>query len=114
MATLSPTGRITTEIVEREILELRESWVQPSAIQPKKFAEKLLTEEQLNIIDDFKLIQLEAVLAVCCKCRTIAEAARQLFPKSLALKKSKNDSDRLSKYLLKFEIEWSQIQNLNG
>lgn len=114
MATLSPTGRITTEIVEREILELRESWVEPSSIQPKKLVEKLLTEEQLNIIDDFKLIQLEAVLAVCCKCRTIAEAARQLFPKSLALKKSKNDSDRLSKYLLKFEIEWSQIQNLNG
>lgn len=113
MATLSPNGRITVEIVEREILELQKSWVEPSSIQPKKLAEKLLTEEQLNAIDDFKLIQLEAVLAVCCKCRTIAEAARLLFPKSMAVKKSKNDSDRLSKYLLKYEIEWSRIQSLN-
>ncbi|MGI8495423.1 MAG: RNA repair transcriptional activator RtcR [Pyrinomonadaceae bacterium] len=112
MATLSPNGRITTNIVEREIIELQESWVTPSSIQQKKQAEKLLTEEQLNSIDDFKLIQLEAVLAVCCKCRTIAEAARQLFPKSLMLKKSKNDSDRLRKYLLTFEIEWSHIQIL--
>lgn len=114
MATLSPNGRITVEIVEREILELRESWVEPSSIQPRKLAEQLLNEEQLNAIDDFKLIQLEAVLAVCCKCRSIADAARILFPKSMALKKSKNDSDRLSKYLIKYEIEWSEIQKLNG
>ncbi len=113
MATLSSTGRITVEIVEREILELHQSWIEPSPLQRKKFVEKLLTEEQLNAIDDFKLIQLEAVLAVCCKCRTIADAARILFPKSLALKKSKNDSDRLSKYLLKYKIEWSQIKSLN-
>ena len=113
MATLSPYGRITVEIVEREILELRESWVEPSSIQPKKLAERLLTEEQLNGIDDFDLIQLEAVLGVCCKSRTIADAAKILFSKSLMLKKSKNDSDRLSKYLLKYKIEWSQIQKLN-
>lgn len=113
MATLSPNGRITAEIVEREILELQESWVEPSSVQSKKIAEKLLTDEQINAIDDFKLIQLEAVLAVCCKSRTIADAARILFPKSMALKKSKNDSDRLSKYLLKYKIEWSEIQKLN-
>lgn len=113
MATLSPTGRITTEVVEREILELQKSWRGPSLIQEKKLAEKLLTENQLEGIDDFEMIQLESVLAVCRKCRTKAEASRHLFPKSLAIKKSKNDSDRLSKYLLKYEIEWSQIQNLN-
>ena len=114
MATLSSTGRITTKIVEREILELRDSWLEPSSIQPKKLVDKLLGDERANSIDDFKLIQLEAVLIVCCKCRSLSEAARLLFRRSLTLKKSKNDSDRLRKYLLGFEIEWSQIQNLNG
>jgi transcriptional regulatory protein RtcR len=112
MATVSSTGQITVEIVKREIAALASGWSSSQMPQTTKLAHRLLTNEQLKNQDEYDLILLEGVLAVCRRCRTCAEASRKLFARSLPLKKKKNDSDRLSKYLQSFGIKWSDIQNL--
>ncbi len=114
MATLAPRGRITTKVVKEEIEILKAAWRENQAINGKKLIFRFLSEKDCEKYDEYDLLQLEAVLPVCLSCRSAADATRLLFEKSLLNKTSKNDSDRLSKFLSRFGIKWRQIQDLKS
>lgn len=101
MATLSTQGNITQEQVENEIRRLQIHW------QQVVFSDALIPAE----IDEFDRYQLEKVIEVCRKSRTLSEAGRYLFAVSRAQKQRANDADRLKKYLAKFDLSWEQIKD---
>lgn len=101
MATLSIQGNITQEQVENEIRRLQIHWQQVT------FSDALIPTE----IDEFDRYQLEKVIEVCRKSRTLSEAGRYLFAVSRAQKQRANDADRLKKYLAKFDLSWEQIKD---
>lgn len=101
MATLSIQGNITLEQVENEIRRLQIHW------QQVVFSDALIPAE----IDEFDRYQLEKVIEVCRKSRTLSEAGRYLFAVSRAQKQRANDADRLKKYLAKFDLSWEQIKD---
>jgi transcriptional regulatory protein RtcR len=112
MATFATTGRITTEIVEDEIRRLQEEWMDPGKKSDTGLLELLMSREKLESLDMFVKIQLKGVIKVCLKCRNISEAGRNLYSQSRTQKSSSNDSDRLRKYLDRYDIEWQQIKKL--
>lgn len=101
MATLSIQGNITLKQVENEIQRLQIHWQQVT------FSDALIPAE----IDEFDRYQLEKVIEVCRKSRTLSEAGRYLFAVSRAQKQRANDADRLKKYLAKFDLSWEQIKD---
>lgn len=101
MATLSIQGNITQEQVENEIRRLQIHWQQVT------LSDALIPAE----IDEFDRYQLEKVIEVCRKSRTLSEAGRYLFAVSRAQKQRANDADRLKKYLAKFDLSWEQIKD---
>lgn len=101
MATLSIQGNITLEQVENEIRRLQIHWQQVT------LSDALIPAE----IDEFDRYQLEKVIEVCRKSRTLSEAGRYLFAVSRAQKQRANDADRLKKYLAKFDLSWEQIKD---
>ncbi len=114
MATLSKDGRIRTQDVEDEISRLRSRWqagapaTTPQLSEPLKTAfprayEALAPEDHSQ--DQFDLVQLEAVLEVLQASRSMSEAGRKLFAHSRSLRATRNDSDRLRKYLARFRLD---------
>ena len=106
MSTLSLGGRISVPIVEEEITRLTHSWHGSS---PVDRLSELIDAEQLNEIDLFDRTQLNHVLEVCARSRSLSEAGRTLFSASRGRKTSSNDADRLRKYLTRFGLEWASI-----
>ena len=107
MATLSSGGRIRLEAVESEIERLRIAW----SHQEKNDADavllrKALGEECAAELDLFDAVQLAKVIRVCRESKSLAEAGRKLFQHSRTKKRSSNDSDRVSKYLAGFGLDW--------
>jgi len=111
MATLAPGGRISTQVVDEETERLSAAWRKPET--PRRGAElrQFLAGEQLEEIDLFDRAQLSFVVGVCQRSRSLSEAGRSLFDASRARKSVSNDADRLRKYLGRFGLEFSRIQN---
>ncbi len=107
MGTLAEDGRITLDVVKDEIERLQSSW-QPE--QSHGHLESLLTAEKLADLDLFDRLQLDAVIATCRSCATLAEAGRKLFAASRTRRRAVNDSDRLKKYLARFNLDWASIK----
>lgn len=84
----------------------------PVAKRPALLA-RLLPADTLAGLDLFDRLQLEAVIATCRHSRTLAEAGRTLFDQSRTQRSAVNDTDRLRKYLLKFGLNWRDIQALD-
>lgn len=108
MATLSEAGRITPAVVNEEIKRLEQRW--QIATRPDSL-DALLSAEVLANIDPFDRVQLAYVVQVCTQSQNVAEAGKQLFAQSRQQKKTHNDSDRLSKYLNKYGLEFKQLQS---
>ena len=108
MATLSDGGRIGEAIVQDEIDRLRESWrpTQTSVL------DGLLATTELEGLDLFDRLQLESVIAVCRHSTSLADAGRKLFAATRTRRTSHNDSDRLRKYLARFDLDWTAVQHL--
>ncbi len=107
MATLADGGRITPDVVEDEIGRLQSTW------RPKTShnnLEALLPAETLADMDLFDRLQLDAVIETCRSCATMAEAGRKLFAASRTRRRAVNDSDRLKKYLARFNLDWSALR----
>jgi transcriptional regulatory protein RtcR len=66
-------------------------------------------EDRAATLDRFDRVQLEDVIAVCRTSRSLAEAGRVLFAASREQRASVNDSDRLRKYLARFELTWDAV-----
>ncbi len=113
MATLAPAGRITLAEVDEEIARLETSWSAGAVPGTSETSGSellaLLGEEKLAEIDEFDRVQLEHVIRVCRRSRTLAEAGRQLFAVSRQQKAQANDADRLRKYLLRFGLSFAAI-----
>jgi transcriptional regulatory protein RtcR len=109
MATLARGGRITEAIVEEEIRRLAHSW-ESSMPQTSSSDLELLEGHDLGEMDLFDRLQLAQVVRICRESRSISEAGRKLFGVSRGLRTSKNDADRLRKYLLRFHLDWPQIE----
>ena len=113
MATLAEGGRITEPVVADELARLR------SALAPRttkgnptdpEFTVRALGPERAARLDRFDRVQLEDVLAVCMRARSLSEAGRELFASSRAERTSVNDADRLRKYLNRFDLEFSELK----
>ena len=66
-------------------------------------------EAALDQIDLFDRLQLQSVIAICQRSRTLSDAGRQLYQASRAQRAALNDSDRLRKYLAKFDLSWERV-----
>ena len=104
MATLAVGGRIDLAAVRSEIARSKK----PEPAADAGLAE-LLGEGYETRFDRFDLAQLREVVAVCRESRNLTEAGKKLFAVSRLGKRSVNDADRLSKYLGRFGLEFSQL-----
>jgi transcriptional regulatory protein RtcR len=112
MATLARGGRITIELVDEEIARLRAEW-HPHAVTSSPTTALLLRclgEEKLAVVDSFERVQLEHVLEVMHRARSLSDAGRLLFNASRQQKRTANDADRLRKYLAKFGLDWKSVR----
>ncbi len=106
MGTLCDNGRIDDAVVSREITRLQAAWttVTPTTAATSTTA---TVDDELGVgaIDDFDAVQLRHVLEVCRRHHSLADAGRALFAVSRLQKRSRNDTDRLRKYLTSWRID---------
>jgi transcriptional regulatory protein RtcR len=110
MATLATSGRIGTDVVEEEIGRLEQAWDSSRCEPADELLQSLLGADRVANIDPFERVQLAEVLRVCRRCRSLAEAGRQLFCVSRLQKAVPNDADRLRKYLARYGLAWADLQ----
>jgi transcriptional regulatory protein RtcR len=108
MATLAPGGRITRDVVDAETARLRQSWAPGEA--DVGALDGLLGADRLAEIDLFDRVQLEAVVRTCRASATLSDAGRTLFAASRRRRASRNDADRLRKYLARYGLSWEAVQ----
>ena len=108
MATLSDGGRISLDIVEQEILVLRQRWHRGED-EPTGLLQSYLPREEIERMDLFDQMQLQSVIQICGESRSMAEAGRRLFAISRTNKSSTNDSHRIGQFLGKFKLKFDQI-----
>ena len=114
MGTLAEGGRIDAAVVREEIGRLRNQWTGGQRSGTKgECAEGILAETlgdgAAAELDLFDAMQLAAVLEVCRDCRSLSDAGRRLFGRSMAKRKSANDADRLRKYLARHGLRWDDV-----
>jgi len=109
MATLAPRGRIRAEEVEHEKERLTSDWTRPNQSEEATTLGDFLTSEEIEAIDPFDRPQLAFVIQTCKSSRSLSEAGRTLFAISREQRKSKNDGDRLRKYLAKFDLLFDEL-----
>ena len=110
LCTLAPRGRITMAMVEQEIFSLTEQW-RNAAQDPDR---RLVMEHigtAVDRVDPFDIPQLAQVIRTCRDSASLSAAGRYLFAASRAEKSSKNDADRLRKYLDRFGLSWAEIHD---
>jgi transcriptional regulatory protein RtcR len=110
MATMAGNGRITTACVQEEIQRLLFSWHEPRLTEAFDGLVDALGAEFATGLDRFDRVQLADVIKVCRQFPTLAEAGRVLFSASREKKKTSNDSDRLRKYLARFNLKWADFR----
>jgi transcriptional regulatory protein RtcR len=109
MSTLAPGGRITKEVVQEEISRLKVLWRTAETDINKKFLNEVIGADKAEQLDRFEKVQLADVLKVCKESKSMSEAGRKIFAVSRKNKRKTNDSDRLRKYLAKYNIKWNDI-----
>ncbi|HEX8619743.1 MAG TPA: RNA repair transcriptional activator RtcR, partial [Thermoanaerobaculia bacterium] len=112
MATLARGGRITSEIVNEEIARLRSEWHPRATSEGTEVLIRCLGDDAVAALDPFDRVQLEHVVDVLRRTRSLSEAGRRLFSASRQQKTSANDADRLRKYLGRFGLDWKMLREL--
>ncbi len=108
MGTLAPGGRIDTAGVRDEFERLERSWSGDEGAPGGRVVEALGAEGAAEL-DRFDRVQLEDVLAVCARARSVSDAGRTLFAASRRRRRSTNDADRLRKYLARFGLKFPGV-----
>ncbi len=109
MATFAQGGRISVQLVLEETKRLTTTWRGPLPQTEADVLATALSAKHIEALDLFDRVQLEHVISVCRRSRSLSEAGRTLFQASLAKKTSNNDADRLRKYLARFDLDWSAV-----
>jgi hypothetical protein len=52
--------------------------------------------------------------ALCRRSTSLADAGRKLFAATRTRRSTQNDSDRLRKYLARFDLDWAAIADIHG
>ncbi|MGR4895599.1 RNA repair transcriptional activator RtcR [Stenotrophomonas sp. LARHCG68] len=107
MATLATAGRIQIDGVDAEITRLRAQWRGGEEASPLI----ALMGDAALALDRFDRVQLEDVVRVCLRSKTLSAAGRELFAASRTQRASTNDADRLRKYLARFDLDWGHLRN---
>lgn len=105
MATLAVGGRISSDVVAREVERLRTAWAAPAS-EGERAGFRPEVRVVLESLDPFDRVQLEHVLLTCRESASLSEAGRRLFAVSRTKKTTANDADRLRKYLARFDLDW--------
>ncbi|MCF3934392.1 RNA repair transcriptional activator RtcR [Acuticoccus sp. M5D2P5] len=108
LCVLAPRGRITLAMVEEEVALLAAQWTAQEHDPDANLIEAVLGE-RVAAIDPFDRFQLAAVIRACRTAPSLSAAGRALFAVSRTQKASRNDADRLRKYLNRFELSWEDI-----
>jgi transcriptional regulatory protein RtcR len=111
MATLADGGRISEDDVQFESEQLLAAWGQSGSqvFSRNPRIDAILAERQL---DRFERVQLVDVLQVVAETDSMAEAGRVLYAESRAAKANPNDSDRVRKFLARFDMDYAQTKRL--
>lgn len=72
----------------------------------------LVLQDRLAEYDRFDLVQLEEVLSAIKATRNMAQAGRQLFGVSRTTRESPNDSDRVRKFLTRWQLEYAPTREI--
>jgi transcriptional regulatory protein RtcR len=96
--------------VREEIERLRAAW---TPARDETLA-AYLTHAQIEAIDLFDRMQLQAVIDVCRRSSSAADAGRKLFAATRQKRSSVNDSDRLRKYLARFGLDWARVAGVSA
>jgi transcriptional regulatory protein RtcR len=112
---LADTGVIGLQHVEDEIARLKMLWKSLEICESHEntqypFVQKVLGAPFVLENDPFELVQVEEVLRVCRKQKTLSQAGRSLFSSSRSKRAKLNDSDRLRKFLLKYNLTWEDVK----
>lgn len=105
LCTLAPRGRITRAMVTEEISTLQRDWSSATSVADFQLVAEVLGD-RANDLDPFDLVQLALVVRTCRHSPNLSTAGRTLFSVSRNKRKTKNDADRLRKYLSKFGLDW--------
>lgn len=106
MATLCHDARIARVDVDRELARKRAEVGGPAT---RNQTVREVLGDRADNLDDFDEVQLAHVIATCRASRTLAEAGRKLFQVSRTRRAVANDSDRLRKYLVSFDLTWDEV-----
>nr|MCH9681625.1 sigma 54-dependent transcriptional regulator [Deltaproteobacteria bacterium] len=110
MATLAAGGRIDVAGVKEEIARLERGWSRGDPHDADRdVITRVLGREAYDAMDLFDRVQLAAVVRVCKRSRSLSDAGRTLFAASRKTRTSKNDADRLRKYLAKHALRWQEL-----
>lgn len=104
MATLSDGGRIDQATVTAELARLVGATATGDALAD-------ILGERAAALDRFDRVQLADVIEVCRASPSLSAAGRALFASSLASRTSKNDADRLRKYLARFDLDFEALNH---
>ena len=110
MATLAPQGRVTVNEAREEIDRLRNRWQGSVSASHDDQVLKGTLGTTIDELDLFDKVTLSEVIRVCRASANLSDAGRTLFGISRLKKKNTNDSDRLRKYLAKFDLDWEKIK----
>jgi transcriptional regulatory protein RtcR len=110
MATLADGGRIADGDVAAETARLHDTWRAAPAPGAPGALDALLGPARAAALDRFDRVQLADVVAVCAAAPSLSAAGRVLFAQSRQGKTSRNDADRLRKYLARFALTFEVIR----
>lgn len=108
LCVLAPRGRITLTMVEEEVKTLQSQWAEATIDDDTKLLIEALGEAA-HEIDPFDRVQLATVIRTCRTSASLSAAGRVLFAASRAKKASRNDADRLRKYLARFDLTFADV-----
>ena len=109
LCTFADGSRIQLESVEREIERLQKGWRLKSGNSTEETLLSVMSQNQLSLVDPFDRPSLANAILVCRQSDSLSDAGRKLFSVSRENRKTKNDADRLKKYLAKYNVSWGDI-----
>ena len=119
MVTLAEGGRVDERRVAEEQERLAGSWRAGGASSGAMTGQgggggegplRAVLGKSAEGLDRFDRVQLAEVIAVIAGSPTLSAAGRALFEHSRQGKTSKNDADRLRKYLARFELTFEEVR----